>query len=424
MSGVITPDQCPDCADPLTPVAGFPAWCAACGWGVIEAPASPTPRPGLLRARLDQRSARMVESLYEEVAGSSAHRPGWDAARVASYGVALCVHALAVALAATAVCLIVLIPNIVTVVLAIVAALIAWAIRPRFGSLRKTPDVRRRADAPALFGLLDRVASDLGARPIDAVVPSEAYNAGYAALGLRRRRVLVLGLPLWEAMPPEQKVALLGHELAHGVNGDARHGVIVGTSLSTLGRLHGLLRPGPRDHRQNYFIDLAVRTIQRVASGLVAAVFVLQRALTLRAGQRAEYLADDLAARIASPAATADMLGTLLVAEDTHATTVQQHMLNDRKTDYWDAYRDALAAVPESERERRRRTAAHRALRVDESHPPTHLRIAVLRGRPAAEPAVVMEPGEEERIRAELAAEYGTIARRLRDDARERLYRH
>ena len=116
------------------------------------------------------------------------------------------------------------------------------------------------------------------------------------------------------------------------------------------------------------------------------------------------------------------MLETLVIATDTHLTAAQRHMLSGRKTDYWDDLRDALARLPDSERERRLRAAALRRLRVDRSHPPTHLRIDVLRGLPAADPALLVEPDEEQRIRAELAADYGLIARRLHDDAQERLH--
>lgn len=48
--------------------------------------------------------------------------------------------------------------------------------------------------------------------------------------------------------------------------------------------------------------------------------------------------------------------------------------------------------------------------------------IAVLRGLASAEPALLLEPDEEQRIRGELAGDYSLIARRLRDDARERLH--
>lgn len=417
MTQTITP--CPSCGAELPAAAGYPVWCPGCEWGLADA------GPGRrgLRGRFDRWSSRKVEALHAEVVRSPAGRPGWDVARVASYGLALGVHLGTVALIGFGVWVLAVRRTPVLVVLAVLALLVAWLLLPRLGSLRKIADVRRRDDAPALFALLDRVAAEIGVEPVDAVVVSGDFNAAYGTVGPRRRRVLHLGLPLWESLTAQQKVALLGHELAHGANGDSRHGLVVGTSLATLARLHAVLRPGPPDDRFTYLIDLCLRMVQGAASSVVGSVLVVQSMLTLRAGQRAEYLADRLAARLASPEAAAGMLETLVIAADTYLTAVQRHVLTGRKTAYWDDLRDALAKLPGSERERRLRAAARRRLRVDRSHPPTHLRIAVLRGLAAAEPALVMEPEEEQRIRAELAADYDLVARRLHDDAQERLHR-
>jgi Zn-dependent protease with chaperone function len=365
----------------------------------------------------------MVDALYEEVSGTEIGRPGWDLARVASYALALCVHAGTLALIVAAGLLLWMDVNVVTIIVAAVLLIVAFFVAPRFGRLPRQENVRLRADAPALFGLLDRIGAEIGARPVHAVVVTGAFNASYGTVGLRRRRVLELGLPLWDTLTEPQRVALLGHELAHGVNGDSRHGLIVGTSLSTLGRLHHALRPGGRDHRMNYIVDLMARLLQRAVSSVVALVFRIQRATTLRAGQRAEYLADDLAARVASPAAVTSMLDTLVTTEDSHAAAVRRYALNAQKTEFWDDRRQALAGLPERERERRRRMAARQRLRVDESHPPTHLRIAVLRSRPDADPRIHLEPGEQDKIQTELRPDYARVAKELRESARAALYR-
>jgi Zn-dependent protease with chaperone function len=365
----------------------------------------------------------MVDSLYEEVSGAGVSRPGWDLARAASYALALCVHAGTLALLVVAGLLLWLDANVVTIIVAAVLLLIAFFVAPRLGRLPRKENVRFRADAPALFGLLDRIGAEVGARPVDAVVITGAFNASYGTVGLRRRRVLELGLPLWDTLTEQQRIAILGHELAHGVNGDSRHGLIVGTSLSTLDRLHLALRPGGRDHRMNYIVDLMARLLQGAVSSVVALVFRIQLATTLRASQRAEYLADDLAARVASPAAVAGALDTSITTGDSHAAAVRRHALNAQKIEFWDDRRQTLAGLPEQERERRRRMAARQRLRVDESHPPTHLRIAVLRSRPDAEPRIRPEPGETDKIQTELGPDYARVATELRESARAALYR-
>jgi hypothetical protein len=236
-------DICPECTNALPAPGNHPIWCAECEWGLGDAEA---PRGGFLRARRDRRAARLVEALYREVSGNKPGRPGWDAARVASYLLALAVHACTLGLVLLAGGLLWMDMNIVTVIIAAILAVIAFFVAPRLGRLPRGEGIRSRTDAPALFGLLDRVGAEVGARPVHAVVVSGEFNASYGAVGLRRRRVLELGLPLWDALTGQQRVALIGHELAHGVNGDSRHGLIVGTSLSTLARLHHATRPGGR----------------------------------------------------------------------------------------------------------------------------------------------------------------------------------
>jgi hypothetical protein len=116
------------------------------------------------------------------------------------------------------------------------------------------------------------------------------------------------------------------------------------------------------------------------------------------------------------------MLDTLLTTADSHTVTVRRHALGTG-VEFWNDRREALASLPEPERERRRRMAARQRLRVDESHPPTHLRIAVLQGRPEAEPRIRLEADEEDRIKAELAPDYTRVAKELRESARAALYR-
>ncbi|WP_328822533.1 M48 family metalloprotease [Micromonospora rubida] len=69
-----------------------------------------------------------------------------------------------------------------------------------------------------------------------------ALNAYATAVGPRRRRVLCLGLPLWGSLPAQERVALLGHELGHFVNGDPRRSLLT-PAFTMLGAAADLLRP-------------------------------------------------------------------------------------------------------------------------------------------------------------------------------------
>jgi len=84
-----------------------------------------------------------------------------------------------------------------------------------------------RADQPELLALVEDVAREVG-HP----VPDETYlepdaNAAVTEVGpplLRKRRVLILGLPLLDLLTVDQLRAVIAHEFGHYVGGDTRIG--------------------------------------------------------------------------------------------------------------------------------------------------------------------------------------------------------
>ncbi|MFC6880953.1 MULTISPECIES: M48 family metallopeptidase [Actinomadura] len=419
--------SCPDCGGSVEDDPGFVTWCTRCEWG-LGGPAEAPPPAG----RSDRAAARTVTRMYEEVAASGAEpasRPaGRDLARTAACAFAVGVHVLSVVPAVGGIVLVAFVPNAVTAVFAALLLLSLVPLRPRLG--RVPAGALTADDAPELLGLLERIAREAGAPPVRHVVFSTGFHAGYAVVGARRTPVLVIGLRLWSVLPGPQRVALLAHELGHGANGDPRHTVATCTALDTLARLHHACRPRDRDRRGPAGpAGSLVRAVTLLASGVAAAarsagrgVFgVLRRALlllTLRAAQRAEYLADERAARVASAAETARMLDALVVAGDTCETAARRHAFSRERGDLWEHLRDAVAALPVGERERRRRIAERQRARVDDSHPPTHLRHAFVACLPFEEPAVRVEPARWDAIERELSAEYRRAAACLAADLR------
>src|SRR2546423_2523593 len=121
--------------------------------------------------------------------------------------------------------------------------LIAVELRPRFGRLPRNVAVLRRDETPEIHALVERVAKAVGAPPPQVICVDDQFNAMAGVYGLRRRRVLVLGMPLWQSMAPQQRVALLGHELGHFVNGDPRRGLGLQPVYRNLSTVVALLAP-------------------------------------------------------------------------------------------------------------------------------------------------------------------------------------
>lgn len=417
----VTTASCPSCAAALPADPGYVAWCDACGWNVR--PARPDPPARLLGRAFLSLGRHSGRQLFAGLARRAELDPAPGAATVLSFAFAGAVHGLTLALALGGALLIVgTWFNLGPALLGALMLGVAWVLRPRLGSLEAAP--LTRDEAPALYGLVDRVARALGHRPVDTLVLDGEFNASYARLGLRGRPALTLGLPLLAVLEPQQQAALVAHELAHGVNGDPLRGSFVGSAVDALQGWHDLLCPEALWEPERGLMaypalagNLLMLGLARLAYG---ATYLLSL-LAWRDSQRAEYLADDLAARVAGAEAKLGLLAALQY-HGVVEVAVQGLALGRAEGGLVTELRRATQALPARERERLRRAGLLEDARVDATHPPTALRIAMLERRPAAPPLVSVGPEEAAAILAELRALEGPVGRRMADAYRGRLY--
>jgi Zn-dependent protease with chaperone function len=241
--------------------------------------------------------------------------------------------------------------------------------------------------------------------------------------GLRRRRWLVLGLPLFAALEPQQRVALIAHEVGHDRAGDGGRYLVVGSAVNALDALSAAMRPpstAPLDDGMSLF-EWATRPLMWLVSRPVDGLLWLQARLLFADLQRAEYLADARAAAVAGTRAAVG-LHEVLLQHPTVDLTVQHQALGGGGDDVLDHVRGALLSVPERERERRRRVARLEETRLMDTHPPTGMRIASLEAR-EAEPGIVwLNSAMSGRIDSELAPLEPEVGRALVDRYRSSLH--
>ncbi|WP_157549849.1 hypothetical protein [Nonomuraea candida] len=107
-----------------------------------------------------------------------------------------------------------------------------WALRPDLGRLPADAEVPGRDEARELYAVADRVADRVGVkRPRKIAISDLSTRTVYARVGLLRTPVLDLGLPLWLALSPRGRVALLATAYARLPRGDER---VVSEALATL----------------------------------------------------------------------------------------------------------------------------------------------------------------------------------------------
>jgi Zn-dependent protease with chaperone function len=404
---------------------GYVTWCDQCGWNL--SPPKPRASGATRLDRLYARAGRRLgDRLVAELLAAEQLEPRLTPVRAGAYGLAAFVHFLAVAFLVGGAALIVLtFFNVFGLVIGVVLIGLAVSMRPRFGS---PPDegIVARDKAPALFAIVDEVARSLEVARVDVLAVDRRFNASWATVGLRRRRVLVLGLPLLTILEPQERVALLAHELAHGRNGDSTRGLFVGSAVRGLSECYYVVGPedlsGVREWGDFAFLERIVNVLLWILSRPVLGLLLLELHLLLRDSQRAEFLADALAARVAGTDAAIGLEEKVLL-ESTVWQAVQ-HSSRERSApaDLFEQLAGAAVGVPARERERRRRVARLEEARLDETHPPSAHRIRLLEERPHLGPQVVLDSVASAAIDSELAPRRPDLARALVDEYRESLY--
>ncbi|MFE4258630.1 M48 family metallopeptidase [Streptomyces sp. NPDC056883] len=419
---------CPECGTEVTVHPWYVTWCAACDWNVD--PGAPDPERGRLAQVRRRLASRHGEQLAQEIEqGAGGGRGGPDRSTVLAFGLALLVHGVTVGLCFAAAVLIIggwhtgIQPVLGVLLLVAVAVLL-----PRPGRAPSGPAVLYRADAPGLFGLIDEVGAAVGTTGVHAVVVDASVNAGVRTYGYRGRRVMFLGLGLWEILAPQERVALLGHELGHFANGDVRSSFLMHGALRSLAEWHAVLRTVNHDSIVDWFLNALTFLPRWTVYGLLH----LLDGLTMRASQRAEYLADTGSARAGSSGAAVALLDRGLLVDGVEAHLRRESMAAARagggaggreereaaERELWERLAARIGSVPESEYERLRRVSARRGHSVDDTHPPTHLRRRCLASGDPQPALVVCDGPRAQVVAAELAPARALLARRvIRDHA-------
>jgi Zn-dependent protease with chaperone function len=375
----------------------------------------------------------MGASVLGEVSRGPRRRP--TVYMLAAYAYALLAYLVLAVLAAGGLALVVRgFPNPFLIVVGVVALGIAWVVRPR---MPPVPDgIADRTDFAGLYEVADRVSDALGARHVDGIVVDDRFNASFGRYGPRGRRIMRIGLPLFSVLEPQERVALVAHEIAHDVNGDPARGMFIGGAFNVLVELHGFFQPqhlGPAlddsrvaQRRQAALVSLSARLANVVLAGIsyvIRPFVMLFGALLWRDSQRAEYRADGLAADVAGTAAARSLLRKAHLA-GTFSSFSRSAAARREHADVLGALRRWVVDAPPSEWERIDRIMALEATQVDATHPPSHERRAYLERRGDVAARVTMTRAERDAIDRELMPLESAFTHDLIDAARDRLYRH
>jgi heat shock protein HtpX len=251
-----------------------------------------------------------------------------------------------------------------------------------------------------------------------AVTPQ--FNASFGQYGLRRRRIVALGLPLFVMLEPRERLALLAHELGHGANGDPNRGLYVGTAINSLLTWRYLLYPERIIPPGGGLMVLAGIPANLIRLGTSQVPWAGAYLLTHLLWRGSQYLADHLAATVTGTEAMQSMLEKLYFAP-VYRHTVHHVSLNRQDERLFDELKRQATEIPEQDLQAIKASVRDETTRLDTTHPPTAYRDAFLRSRAVEQPAVVLSAVESDRIDAKLAALHAPMRRRILDAHRRSL---
>jgi Zn-dependent protease with chaperone function len=303
-------------------------------------------------------------------------------------------------------------PSVGAIILAIILLLVGWAVLPRWG---KPPSgVVERDRIPTIYALVDGVCDELHARRVRGVVITSDLNASISRIGFRRQPYLFLGLPLWEALDPQERLAVLGHEAGHDINGDPFRGRLIGGALRSLGEWRYLLRP-MRAHEARAY-QRNNRLAELIANVIAYPFFVLARATaraliatSWMASQRAEYLADHIGADLAGSRAMASALSKVIALHPAFQNAVRKATIG-KEAPFFDAWHGVIAET-DGQLPTGTDTLDAKA-RFDVTHPPTPYRLALLQ-KDTSVARMTLSHDESDRIDAELEKFEPSVANAL-----------
>ncbi|MFD1731480.1 M48 family metallopeptidase [Deinococcus malanensis] len=266
----------------------------------------------------------------------------------------------------------------------------AWIARPVFP---QTPgQVVTQTDAPQLHALIAEIATTMEAARPQRVTVIHDVNAFMGQSGFPPRPALGLGLGLWYTLAPQERVAIIAHELAHQKNRDPVRGRLIATALNVLGQVIDLLTPDAimqaREHEEGGMAALSNLVMRGLALGPVG-LYTLLLQLVGAEHQRAEFRADLLAAQVAGHDATLSALDTvhLLNHSSMLETALQrQKHLPRQHTRFWNCGGCGWVNCPASARRPARPTcrSAHSSMPLTRPRPTGWRSFAPIRLRPGS----------------------------------------
>ncbi len=379
-------------------------------------------------AALHQKLSRTYsKGLFDEVGSSpiDALRPKSTASGLLAVGLSTLVHSSSAIIFTVGLFLVFSLTksfNIFLILIGIACVAIGWQMRPRLGSIPK--EETNLEDFPILHSIVNRIADTLGSPRVSTIVLTPEFNASFQKVGLRQHSVLCLGVPLLAILDKEEFTALVGHELAHGINGDPNRGVYIGSAVNALTYWSYLLHPRVLYEEGSGFVGLVSIPFKLVAllfSNLTQVTAFVLVNLLWRNSQRSEYLADYLASTISGTSSMVRMLHKLYFGH-IFTETVHHYIIGKPKWSFFEEFTSRANNLSSEQLQTIKAREYSPESQIDTTHPPTVKRIEFLKKHFVEASRAAITNDEFNKLCQEIANTHKTTLDKIVDAYRSGLY--
>lgn len=346
-------ELCPNCKATIPVYKGFVKWCSKCNWN-LNPLAEDKKKNNIFEQYYLSIGEQFSQTLNEDLISCSPDslKPSWNRSKCIAFILSAIIHSFTLFFLMTGMYLLLTgWANIFRLFLSLLCLGIFWVIHPRISKFPK--EVIPRSKIPTLYELTDVISRSLGAKICDGIVLNNDFNASFSQVGHNNEIIISIGLPLWCILTPEEKIALLSHEVSHGVNGDPKRSFFIGTAIDAMLKWHLLFYPEEIWGSQYGILSVLPNLIMLGLSSLANLGAIGLAQFLWMDSQRAEYLADYLATTNSGTEAMISALEKLPYAS--YLEFIVQSVALNKETqtkNFFSEFQNFVNEIPSSEIER------------------------------------------------------------------------
>lgn len=388
---MLSSTECPECKEPILTDPNYVVWCQKCNWNLKYEDKVK------IKTKWDEFYLKISkiqsEKLFQTLLKEDLFNLKTSKLRVFAYLISIGIILANLSLLVLGIYfLFIHWGGISNYLLSFILLALFWLSKPK---LRKNISDKfiNKSEFPELYNLVNAVCDELKTSHVESIILDQEFNASITEYGFSKKKVLTIGIPLWNVLNEDEKLDLLGHEIGHCINGDPARRIVISTAIEILidtgyAIYPNKLVPDNISEGWGYFLmELAkyvVVPLNLLLRGVAHilwffAYFLCQ--LIWFDSQRAEYLADLVATKISGKKSAIGSMEKLALAEVIDFEVAQLALKNRKELDtinVFDELNKKVSNLPDHENERLKRLLHFQEHRLDATHPPTGYRIKML----------------------------------------------